>query len=291
MPQVLANALVEAGMLLVVGFGFALIYRVGGFFHFAHAAVFTAGAYINLALLRTGYVPLALSVPASLVGCALLGALMEAGVYRRLRRRGGSPSVLLLSSLGLYVSLTAVIAMLFGSQAETVPVRRAAACISVYGANLTLMQNVIAACGTVTVCVGAAALALTAPGRAVRAVASDPWLARVVGVDTDRVTMGVFAAGSALAGLGGILFSLDLHLRPTMGLQVLMLAVVAVLLGGRGSPGGLAMAAVTLAICRNLGGWYLGSQWQDTIAFLILLGCLLARPRGFLGRPLKTAGV
>ncbi len=100
-----------------------------------------------------------------------------------------------------------------------------------------------------------------------------------------------FAIGSALAGIAGILVSLDVDMTPTMGMNALMMGVVAMIVGGVGSIWGIVLGSLLLALAQNLGVWYISSQWQDAIAFAILLISLLFKPEGFFGKKLKKAEV
>ena len=124
----------------------------------------------------------------------------------------------------------------------------------------------------------------TATGRAMRAMANDQELARIVGVQTDRVLLASFALGSALSGVAGILIALDVDMTPTMGLRSLMMGVVAVVIGGTGSIPGVMLGALLLGMSQHLGAAAIGAQWQDTIAFVILSLFLLFRPTGFMGK-------
>jgi branched-chain amino acid transport system permease protein len=108
---------------------------------------------------------------------------------------------------------------------------------------------------------------------------------------TDRVVLATFAIGSGLAATAGILVALDVNMRPTMGLNALMLAIVAVIIGGVGSIGGIVLGSLLLALVQQLAVWQLGSQWQDAVAFAILLVFLLARPQGFFGKPLRKVAI
>ncbi len=125
-----------------------------------------------------------------------------------------------------------------------------------------------------------------------RAVANDPWLANATGIESDRVILFTFAIGSALAGFAGILISLDIDMTPTMGLNALMMGVVAVIVGGSGRPiPGVLLGALLLGLAQHLGVWKISSQGQDAIAFAILLIFLLFRPQGFLVRKIEKTEI
>ena len=291
MNQLVANAAISAAIILLVGVGFALIYRVGRFFHFAHGAAFTAGAYMNLVFFRVFGLPQPLSATLSVLTCIALGCTMELAVYRPLRKRSASGVVQLVASLGLYILLTSLISLAFGDQTESVRSATIAKGVSVAGARLTDIQITIIACAAVVASMVAYVLRYTKAGREFRAVASDPELAAITGVRPDRVILGAFAVGSGLAGIAGILVSLDVDMRPTMGLLPLLSAVVAVLVGGVGRVLGLVMGAILIASAQNVGGWYLGQQWREPVVFVVLLGFLFVRPEGVMGKKLTKATV
>lgn len=122
-------------------------------------------------------------------------------------------------------------------------------------------------------------------------MADDAQLASVCGIDADRVILSAFAIGSLLAGVAGILVALDVDMTPTMGMRALLMGVVAAIIGGIGSTTGTILGAVVLGLALHLGVWRLGAEWQDPIAFAVLLVFLVFRPYGIFGRRLRKAAV
>lgn len=116
-------------------------------------------------------------------------------------------------------------------------------------------------------------------------------LAEVSGVSRDRVVLYSFGVGSALAGLAGTLVAMDVGMTPAMGLNALMMSVVATVVGGVRSVSGVTLGAVFLSLAQHLGAWKISSRWQDAIAFVILLAFLLVRPEGVLGKKVRKATV
>jgi branched-chain amino acid transport system permease protein len=112
-----------------------------------------------------------------------------------------------------------------------------------------------------------------------------------VGINVEQIVVVAFAAGSALAGIAAILVSLDTDLRPTMGFNALLMGVVAAIVGGVGSIPGALMGGLLLGMAQHLGVWKLSTEWQDAIAFCILLIFLVFRPQGFFGLPLRRTAV
>ena len=287
--QLIVNGLISASVYLLVAVGFVLIYWVSRFFHFAHGVVFTAGAYFTFLCKMWFGLPLFLSLVLAIGLCALLGCSMEVSVYRPLRRKATSPLILLLASLGIYIVLQNVISMIFGDDTKAIRSGVVKEGINLLGARITPIQILIICVSLVLVVAVALFLKRTKIGKAMRAVANDPQLASVSGIDTDRVILWTFAVGSALAGVAGILVALDVDMTPTMGMKALMMGVVAVIIGGVGSIPGVAFGALLLGMAQHFGVWYISSQWQDAIAFVILLAFLLFRPEGFMGKRVKKA--
>jgi len=285
--QVLANAIVSASTFVLVGLGFNLIYRTTRFFHFAHGAVLTAGAYLVLLLTsisggKTWFGIVSCGLVSSVI-CAGLGITLDATVFRGLRRRGASGLVLLLVSLGLYVVIQNVISLAFGDATRSIRPMAVDEPFVVLGARVTSVQLATVLVGFTLVILVWLVLARTRIGRAVRALANDPELARVSGVAGDRVVLCVFAIGSFLAAVAGILMALDTDMVPTMGMNALLAGVVAVIIGGTRSTLGIAAGALVLGLAQHFGMWYLGSVWRDGITFGVLLVFLLVRPQGVFG--------
>jgi branched-chain amino acid transport system permease protein len=274
-----------------VAVGFGLVFATTRFFHFAHGAVYTAGAYLALVFVKWLGLPLLPGAAAAVVLCGGLGALMEFVLYRPLRRRGATPLVLLLASLGAYIVLQNTISLVFGDQTQTLRSGVVRVGLPVLGARITPVQIwIIAVAVALTVLVWLL-VKKTRLGISMRAVANDPELALISGVPADTVILASFVLGSALAGAAGILVAMDVDMTPTMGMNALMMGVVAVIVGGTGSVPGIALAALLLAAAQHFGVWQISSKWQDAIAFVILLVFLLFRPQGFFGRKVRKAEV
>lgn len=278
--QVLVNILISASTILLIALGFSLVYRTVRFFHFAHAIVFTSGAYFAFACHEWAGLPLKLAIPAGVLLGACMGCLIELSVYKPLRRRNASSLVLLLASLGVYIVLQNIISMTFGDDTKLLRIGSVTEGMELFGARITPVQIVTVIMAMVLTTAVAVCLRKTRVGLALRAVASDKSLASVSGVPGDLVILVAFAAGSALAATAGVLVALSSDMTPTMGMNPLMLAVVAVIVGGEGKTYGLICASLLLAGAQQTVVWQFGAQWQDPMAFVVLLAFLLLRPQG-----------
>lgn len=291
MTQLSVNAISAASVYVLVGVGFALVFRVAKFFHFAHGAVFVVGAYSAFLFARWLSMPFPIAVLAGVLMSTACGLSIEHIVYRPLRKRGSGPLVLLLASLGMYILLQNLISCVFGDGTKSLRDGEVEAGIGILGARITPTQIVMAGVSASLVIAVATLLKKAKLGRAMRAVAHDRELAVLSGIDTNRIFSWTFALGSALAGIAGILVALDTDMTPTMGMNALMMGVVAVIIGGVSSIPGVVLGALLLGTAQHFGAWGIGSQWQDAIAFFILLAFLLVRPQGILGKQARKATV
>lgn len=285
--QLIVNGIIAGSVYTLVAVGFAVIYRTVKFFHFAHGVVFTAGAYFVYFFKAWLGWPDLVAIPVSTGLCTVLGILIEISVYRPLRHKGSSSLILLLASLGIYIVLQNILSMVFGDDIKTIRSGIVKEGINILGAKITPIQLTIIIVSLLLLVSCFLFLKYMKIGRAMRAVANDSELARVAGIESDKVILLTFALGSALAGIAGILVALDVDMTPTMGMNALMMGVVAVIIGGVESIPGIAMGGLLLGMAQHLGVWKISSQWQSAIAFVILLIFLLFRPRGFLGKKVK----
>ena len=289
--QILINILVTASHILLIATGFSMIFYTARFFHFAHGIIFTASAYLTFVFFTWLKIPLAVSIILGIVLCAVIGCLIEFSVYRPLRKKKSSELILLLASLGIYIILQNAISMVLGDSTKILRSSSISEGFAVWDARITFIQIVSIAASMVIICVLAIFLNQTKIGICIRAVANDSGLANISGISSKKVFMWVFGIGSALAGLAGILVAFDVDMTPTMGMNALMLGVVAVIIGGVNSIPGIILGSFLLATAQHMGAWYIGSQWQDAVAFIILILFLLLKPEGFFGKKVKGATV
>lgn len=289
--QLAVNTIVSAATLALMAVGFGLIFHIARFFHFAHGAVFLLSPYCAFMFKDWLGLPLLPSLALGVAFGVVAGCSMQLLIFEPLRRRRASAAVLLVASLGIYIVLQNVVSIMFGDDIKTLGTGHTGESLSVFGALLTSIQLVTVIISVVVLVLLGVTLKSTKIGLVLRAVSNDPELAGVLGTHSDRVTLLAFAVGSGLAGLAGVLVAVDVHMTPTMGMNMLMLAIVAVIVGGSGSLPGVALGALLLAAAQQFGIWKLPSQWQDAIAFFVLVVFLVVRPQGIFGQPLKKVTV
>ncbi len=289
--QLILNGIIAGSIYSLVAVGFALIYQTTRFFHFAHGAIYTFGAYfaylsyIQLGLEQTVAFPLAC------IATMLLGVGCEAMVYKPMRSRKATDLTLLIASLGLYIVLQNMISMIWGDDTKTMRTGEVVEGHEILGARITDIQIAIIFTSVVLITLIALMLSQMKFGKALRALANDPELARLSGINSDRYIMYAFAIGSFLAAVAAIMISFDTDMTPTMGFNALVMGVISVIVGGIGSLPGAALGGLFIGLAQNLGVWQLPSKWQDTIAFVILILFLLFRPYGILGKKPQKAQI
>lgn len=195
--QLFLNGIIAGSIYALVTLGFGLIYGTTRFFHFAHGAVYTAGAYFTYLFVAWLGLPLLFAVILSILFTSLLGVFLEIGIYKPLRRREATSLVLLMASLGIFVVLQNIISMIFGDDTKTLRSGVVQEGINLFGARITPIQITIIVVSCLLLVVSSLILRQTRIGKAVRAVANDPELALATGIDSDRVILFTFAIGSA----------------------------------------------------------------------------------------------
>ena len=285
--QQLLNGLSLGAIYALIALGYTIVYCVLRFINFAHSDVFMVGAFIGYYLgkfvpegtLLGGFAVLA----GAMVGCALLGMLIERLVYRPLRN---SPTLnVLITAIGVSLFLEYTGQKVFGASPRTFPAIFPSKNFHVGQLSISSNQLFVIGVAIILMVVLQLIVFKTKIGTAMRAVSLNPKAAQLVGINNNVVIAFTFGLGSALAGAGGILYALNYpSIDPLMGVMPGLKAFVAAILGGIGNIPGAALGGLLLGSVETFVG---GSQWstyKDAIAFAILIIILLFRPAGLLGK-------
>jgi branched-chain amino acid transport system permease protein len=284
-PQLIANSVIAGSLYALVAMSFSLIYGTTKFFNLAHGVLAAIGGYTVYYLGRKVGLDLYIVLPAGVLLAALVGFALEKFLYQPLRARKASSMVLLVASLGAFTALQAIVAIFFTSQFQTLSALIPnAGVVHIGDAVMTEVQVVILTLSVLVLLGLTLMLKRTTFGRAVSAVSDDEEVAKIVGINTNKIIGRVFIIGSAIAGAAGILVGFDTGLEPTMGLALLLKGVIAAIIGGVGSISGAFLGAFLLGFAENFGIWHISGEWKDAIAFGILIIFLLVRPQGILGK-------
>jgi len=284
-PQLILNSIIAGAIYSLIALGFNLIYGATKFFNLAHGVMAAIGGYSVFYFAKTLGWDLWLSVLIGILLAGLISYGLEQIIYKPLRKRKASNMVLLVASLGAFTALQAIIAILFTSQFQTLSGKIGAQNIyEIFGGVITQTQLLILV-SSIAIMVGLVLLLkYTMFGKAIKAVSDDEEVAKIVGINTNKIIGYVFFIGSAIAGLGGILVGFDTGIEPTMGLSLLLKGVIASIVGGIGNIYGGVLGAFLLGFVENFGIWKISGEWKNAIAFGLLIIFLIFRPRGIMNK-------
>ena len=281
--QLLINGLIAGAIYALVASGFALIYSICKFVHFAHGATIAFSAYFLYFLFSNLGLGFGLSVILAIIFASFFGYGMNFFVYKQLRKRKASSTTLLIASFALLIFFESLILLLFGADVKTIGFIKITKGLEFFGAIITPLQIFIVLTSFVLFALLFFFIKKTKIGKAMRAVADNKEVAEVVGISSERIYSLAFIIGSAIAGVAGILVGLEQNLEPMMGTNLMIKGFTGAIIGGIGSVPGAILGSFLLGFAENFGIWFLPSGYKDAIAFVILFIFLLFKPQGILG--------
>ena len=277
------NGLVVGNIYALLAVGLALIYGVSHLINFAHGSIYMVGAYIGwLSITRFG-TPLPLTLLAVVIGCGLLGMLIERVALRPLQ---SSPRIApLLSTIGVGLVLDQVAQLLFTPDPRAIPAQVPAWRIQIGGGTIGALDLLIAGIGLGSALLLFLFLRFTKLGWAVRATALDRDAAQQCGVDVNRVNSTVFAIAAALGGVSGLLVGMYYNsIDPNMGYQAGLKGIVAQMIGGMGNVPGAIAGSLILGLIESYGIAAFGTSYRNLFAFVVMILILVWRPNGIFSR-------
>jgi branched-chain amino acid transport system permease protein len=283
--QLVVNGIINGSHYALLGIGFGLIFATTRITHFAYGPLFTLAAYACWWAVARAGLPLAAAALFGVAAGALAGILSYRLLYRPFERRGSPNLVVLIASLGLFILLENLIGIVFGTDTKVLDVP--APVFLVGDVVFTGLQLAQVAALVVVGSLLALFLRGTSYGKAVLAMTDNVEMARIIGIDTVRVSTLVFALGSAIAAVPAVLILMKDGATPYMGFIAVFMAFVAVVVGGIGSLKGAVVGGFALGMVENLGMWRIPTEWQSTISFVVLFLVLLLKPQGIFGRAVQ----
>ncbi len=275
--QLLVFGIVFGSILTLGAIGVSLIFGILRFAHFAHGDMMTVGAYFALIFVAQIGWPIYMALPAAMIGAALLAILIDQSVYRRLRRT--APVILLISSFGMALLLRAAVQLVWGTDNQVyqpginVP-------YMVFDIRIKPDHLVIVGASVILVFAFHLFLKMTRMGKAMRAMSDNVDLARVSGIDSERVVIWTWVIGGALAAAAGVLLALDTRLNPQLGWNVLLPVFAATIVGGIGRVYGAIAGGMFIGIATELSTAVILPAYKPAVAFTLMVLVLILRPRG-----------
>ncbi len=298
MLQIVADGLVIGSVVSLGAIGLTLAFSILRFANFGHGELLAWGAYVALSALAVfgalaggahpiapfsfGW-PLLAALAVAALAVAAIALALDAALFSRLRRQGAI--TLVIASFGAALALRNLLLFVYGGvpqyYGQELQIAVALLPRAVLG-GLRITPDQLFVLGlTATAVVGVHLfLSRSTLGRSMRATAMNPQLARVAGIDPERVLRATWVIGALLATVAGVFAGLTVQLRPTLGLDLLLPLFAAVILGGIGSVGGAVAGGLIVGLAESAAVHVVGAEYRAAAAFAVLIAILLVRPTG-----------
>jgi branched-chain amino acid transport system permease protein len=280
--QVLVDGLVVGLMFALVAMGLSLIYGVMNIVNFAHGELMMLAMYLCYFLwVGLGVDPL-VATPIAALALFGLGVLIYRVVARYLLN--ASMIAQMFATFGLLVFFQALANFLWKADARTIGDNLSTGLFSVGGLYFNVPDLVAGGGALIT------ALALmwfinrTETGLCLQAVAEDPQVAKLMGINTDRMYALAWGLSAATVGVAGALLSTHLAIYPLVGANWALPAFVAVALGGFGSIGGAFWGGLAIGVVQTVGGFLTSPNYKLLFVYGLYVLIVLVRPHGLMGK-------
>jgi branched-chain amino acid transport system permease protein len=279
--QLLLNGVMAGTILAVPAIGLTAIFAVLRFTNFALASHMTIGAYAGFLANTALGLPVIPALVVAFAVAGLVGLLSDEFMLKPLRAAGFVTTAI--GSIALTILLENLVRFIFGNamRGYDLPLRRDWVWNGLR-VSPQQVENLLAA--VVVMGLLFAFLMLTRTGKAMRAVADNPMLAAIKGINADMVARLVSFMAMGLAGLGGMLIGLDTTIDPLVGFKTILQIFAAAVVGGLGSIPGAVVGALVVGIGEELSLLVLSPAYRTAVGFMAILLVLTFRPRGILGQ-------
>jgi branched-chain amino acid transport system permease protein len=277
--QLLLNCLVLSANYILLAVGLTLIFGIMRTLNFAHGVLYIAGAYVVYAFGKMMGLNYFLGIIIAMIVVGLLGLLIELGILYPLIERVKVAA--LGAILGVNMVIEGVLAFIFENEDVTIG-SFFTGTVSVAGATLSVERiMVVFLCGLIMVGVYGW-IRRTKQGTAIRALAENPRVANLQGINTRLIRFLVMGIASCVAAFAGAIVTPLFYINPYMGGHVVFKALLIVAVGGMGSIEGSILAGLLIGFVECIGVTYLGPI-AEVLSFIIVIAIFLFRPRGLLG--------
>jgi branched-chain amino acid transport system permease protein len=307
----LVLGLTRGAMYALIALGYTLVYGVLQLINFAHSEVFMSGAFGSYLVVHlivgdgkgtpSWAVPfiIIIGILAGGITAGIIAWTLERVAYRPLRKRGAPKLAFLISAIGASFFLSQFAGKMFNrltSNGFPAFFDQDKTLFRIFGAQVKVLQLVIIVAAVLMMIFLDRLVSVTKLGRSIRAVSEDAQTAALMGINIDKTISRTFIIGGALGGAAGFLFGSALFFSNTMGFIPGVKAFAAAVLGGIGNIRGAMLGGLLLGVVEVMvptAPWvspaWIGIQWTDVVAFLVLVLVLVFRPSGILGERLGRA--
>ena len=288
--QLAKNGAVIGLLYGLFAYGLSLIIATSGVLHFAHGLTLVGSAYSFWFFFQDIGVHPVIAVVLSLAVGAVIGVLIELIIYRPLRRMQASDMVFLVASLAVLTLGQNAIVFVFGTDPKSIHPTDFMSWSAHVGPFIMRTWDILIVAASIIAFVALHFLQTrTAVGLSFRAVGDNPQRAETLGIRLQRTYIWVFLAGSIIAGLPAILLAIQNPVTPSMGFDLLVKAVIALVIGGIGSMPGALAGGVLIGLVESLAAYKIPTEWAEFSLYVLLFVFVIVRPNGLTKGALRTA--
>ena len=279
--QILINGTIQGLLISLLAIGFSLVYNSTGIIYIAQGAVYALSPFLLFSFIKMG-MGIPFSVFLTFIIAVFLSMSFEKINHWPLYKKEASPLIQLISSLGIYIIIVQIIVLIWGN--ETKVLRAGVDTTGNFlGVILTKSQIIGGVTGLWFILLFLLWLKKSDSGLMLIALSDNPIQLSLLGHDIVRLRLLTFGLSGFFTATAASLTALDVGFDPQGGLNAVLIAIVATIIGGKGSFVGPDICGVLLGIVRSQVVWYTSARWEDALTFLFLVLFLFFRPQGILG--------
>jgi branched-chain amino acid transport system permease protein len=280
--QFIFSGLTSGAIYALIALGFCVVHNTMGIVNFTQVDFVSLGGMLLYSALFSAGLSMPIALLAAVFGVTLMAMFVERVGIRP--ARSADPLVLIFLTIGLSIILRGVMALVWGKNRMAVPSLTSDDPLRLFNAAIMPQTLWILALTALAIALLAWFYRRTRLGLMMRAVATNPRAAAVVGLPLGRVRMLTFGLAGALGGLAGVLVTPITTLSHDVGVLLGLKGFAAAILGGFGSLPGAIIGGLGLGLLESLSAGYISSAYKDVCAFVVLLLVLFVRPKGLMGR-------
>jgi branched-chain amino acid transport system permease protein len=285
--QLLFNSISAASLILLVAYGFSMIFHTLKVFHIAHGAFTVFAPYVIIA--SSSWIPASgklIMIVLAVILTASVAVVAEKSVYLPLFKKGSTDITSFIASLGLYLFLVNGIALVTDHRMKILSgdLRATYDIGPVLVNDIQILQILLA-----ILIIGVIIIYLKLSGRnkILEAISDNPHIAKIIGLPVKSSRVVAIFIGTVLAAVAGILMAYDTGINPHSGMSITLTSIVVVLLAGRRDLSLLIIISLFMGLLQQGSSWYLSSAWADGLTFGLLLAVLFFRTEGVLTYQLR----
>ncbi|WP_457639680.1 branched-chain amino acid ABC transporter permease [Persephonella sp.] len=279
--QLLVNGLISSSLYALLAVGFGIVYRSLKFFHIAYGGIYLVASYTAIFFVQNLNLSIYFSMLTGLLMAVLISIFIEKTVYLPFERKNTGSGVLFVVSLGIFIVLQNLIAMIFGNDIKALdfPVEGSFSLGSIIVTKIQILQFFT---GIIVVLIFWLLTKKNTFFKALWAMGDNPELIRVLGYPYHKMRILVFSLSAVFVSIGSVLTTIDIGIDPNVGMKALLIGAIAVIVGGINSFFGWVLGAFFLGMFEAVSVWKFSSNWSELITYTLLILTLLFKPEGLI---------